>query len=395
MGGARVQQVRLPSGAATWTVIGGDGLSIDAAEEYLEYLRVSSSPNTVKSYARALALWWRWLQTTQVGWHDVGLSEFTGFVHWLRTGDDGTIVAFAPSAPKLSESTVAVRLQAVLSFYRYQALNGVPAAVALTQRIHRSSPQFRPLLEHVARRRGRPTQTVRVRAPRREIPPVFTPGQMTLIKDACADVDPSIGEYVGSVRDRLLFELLECSGMRLGEALGLLHGDWVTGRGDTPYVNIIPREHPHGQRVKSGLPRRIYVTDRVDRLYGEYLWQLCDAGADVDLGDMDRALVFVNVAGGEPFAPWKPGSVYSVVARLKRTLKHKVPAGWTPHWSRHTHAAALLLAGVPLHVVSRRLGHADVQTTMNLYGWVTDDDELRALADWQRLTATWERHIAA
>jgi hypothetical protein len=40
--------VRLPSGAATWTVIGGDGLWIEAAEEYLEYLRVSSSPNTVK-----------------------------------------------------------------------------------------------------------------------------------------------------------------------------------------------------------------------------------------------------------------------------------------------------------------------------------------------------------
>ena len=183
--------------------------------------------------------------------------------------------------------------------------------------------------------------------------------------------------------------------MRLGEALGLLHGDWVTGRGDTPYVNVIPREHPHGQRVKSGLPRRIYVTDRVDRLYGEYLWQLCDAGADVVLGDMDRALVFVNVAGGEPFAPWRPGSVYSLVARLKRTLKHKVPAGWTPHWFRHTHATALLLADVPLHVVSRRLGHADVQTTMNLYGWVSDDAALHALADWQHLTATWERRIAA
>ena len=144
--GARVQQVRLPSGAATWTVIGGDGLSIEAAEEYLEYLRVSSSPNTVKSYARALALWWRWLEMTQVGWRDVGLSEVTGFVHWLRMGEDGTIVAFAPSAPKLSESTVAVRLQAVLSFYRYQALNGVPAAVALTQRIHRSSPGSAVLL---------------------------------------------------------------------------------------------------------------------------------------------------------------------------------------------------------------------------------------------------------
>jgi integrase len=169
----------------------------------------------------------------------------------------------------------------------------------------------------------------------------------------------------------------------------------VTGRGDTPYVNVVPRVRPHGQRVKSGLPRRIYVTDRVDRLYGEYLWQLCDGGADVALGDMDSALVFVNLNGGERFAPWQPGSVYSLVDRLKRELKHNVPARWTPHWFRHTHATALLLAGVPLHVVSRRLGHADVQTTMNLYGWVTDDAELRAAADWQRLIANWEQRDAA
>ena len=218
---------------------------------------------------------------------------------------------------------------------------------------------------------------------------------MTLIKDACARLNVETREHVGSLRDRLLFELLECSGMRLGEALGLQHGDWVTGRGDTPYVNVVPRVHPHGQRVKSGLPRRVYVTDRVDRVYGEYLWQLCDAGADVALGDIDSALVVVNLNGGERFAPWQPGSVYSLVDRLKRELEHKVPARWTPHWFRHTHATALLLAGAPLHVVSRRLGHADVQTTMNLYGWVTDDAELRAAADWQRLIPNWEQRDAA
>ena len=34
------------------------------------------------------------------------------------------------------------------------------------------------------------------------------------------------------------------------------------------------------------------------------------------------------------------------------------PAGWTPHWFRHSHATALLLAGTPEWVVTRRLGHA-------------------------------------
>lgn len=42
-----------------------------------------------------------------------------------------------------------------------------------------------------------------------------------------------------------------------------------------------------------------------------------------------------------------------------------------------------------MHVVSRRLGHADVQTTMNTYAHVTEDAELRAVADWAKLTASW------
>ena len=34
-----------------------------------------------------------------------------------------------------------------------------------------------------------------------------------------------------------------------------------------------------------------------------------------------------------------------------------------------------------MRVVSRRLGHSDVQTTMNTYAHVTEDAELRAVAD--------------
>lgn len=37
----------------------------------------------------------------------------------------------------------------------------------------------------------------------------------------------------------------------------------------------------------------------------------------------------------------------------------------------------------------RRLGHADIQTTLNLYGWVTEDAELRALADWRSFCSGW------
>jgi integrase len=40
-------------------------------------------------------------------------------------------------------------------------------------------------------------------------------------------------------------------------------------------------------------------------------------------------------------------------------------------------------------VVSRRLGHAHVQTTLDLYGWVGEDEALRAAANWTTYTTGW------
>lgn len=226
---------------------------------------------------------------------------------------------------------------------------------------------------------------IRVRRPGRGVPPLLTPGQIARICDACAVWDLEVREWRGQLRDRLLWALLAETGLRLGEALGLQHRDWHAGCGSTAFIEVVPRDNPHGMRVKGGGYRRPYVSGELDSLYGEYVWQLCDAGADLAGGDLDEAFVFVNLAREPRFAPWRPESVYDLVGRLRRDLAGQVPAGWTPHWFRHSHATALLLAGVPVHVVSRRLGHADVQTTLNVYGHVTEDAELRAAAGWQVL----------
>ena len=100
--------------------------------------------------------------------------------------------------------------------------------------------------------------------------------------------------------------------------------------------------------------------------------------------------MFVNLRRGQWLAPMRPETVYDLVAALKRRLGSRTPAGWTPHWFRHSHASALLLSGAREHVVMRRLGHADIQTTINLYGWVSEDAELRALAGWHRFCGAAE-----
>ncbi|GAA4103063.1 hypothetical protein GCM10022248_90350 [Nonomuraea soli] len=40
--------------------------------------------------------------------------------------------------------------------------------------------------------------------------------------------------------------------------------------------------------------------------------------------------------------------------------------------------------GTPDWAVSRRLGHAHVQTTLDLYGWVSEDAALRTAANWKQ-----------
>lgn len=389
LGVCRVQRLALSGGGRTWTVVGRDHRLIGPAEEYLEYLRAQRvSPNTVKSYARALALWWEYLEQFELGWAGVTLEDFGGFLTWLRTGDGPAVVSIEPGRARFAESTIAVRLRAVLSCYTYHQLNGVDAGRELYRIIHGRAGSYKPLLEHIARRKGRRQAVIRVRRPRDLPPPTLTPGQIERICEACAQWDPDARQWRGSVRNRLLWSLLAESGLRLGEALGLQHRDWHTGCGDTPFIEVVPREHQHDVRAKSGY-RRLYVSDEVDRLYGEYLWLLCEAGADLATDDFDASLVFVNLDREPRFAPWKPDSVYDLVDRLSRQLAGQVPEGWTPHWFRHSHASALLLSGVPVHVVSRRLGHSDVQTTLNTYAHVTEDAELRAVADWAKLTAGW------
>jgi len=277
-----------------------------------------------------------------------------------------------------------------VSFYRFQHdVHGRGAALARASLRQVRRGRYRPMLAHLESRREGRASPLRLRAPAPGPPPVLTPAHVGAILEACACVEHERGEWRGSLRDRLLFATLAETGVRLGEALCLAHADWHVGRGDTPFIEVVPREHPHGQRTKGGRPRRIYVSDSLERLYSDYVWLLADSADAAGRVLEDDWFVFVNLQREPRFSAMRPESVYSLVRRLRCRLGDAVPAGFTPHWFRHTHATALLLAGVPEHVVMRRLGHADIQTTIDLYGWVTEDAELRAVAGWRGFCEGW------
>ena len=97
----RTQRVVLPDGERTWTVLDREHRVVEAVEEYLEYLRMlGRSPNTVKSYARALALWWQFLDVYGLAWDAVTIEDLGRFLGWLRSGDEPALASIErrPSA---------------------------------------------------------------------------------------------------------------------------------------------------------------------------------------------------------------------------------------------------------------------------------------------------------
>lgn len=174
---ASTQRVQV-QGGVTWTVVDGDGHVIGPVEEYLEFARQSEySPNTVRSYARSLALWSTHLEQHRRGWGAVVLADFGSFLQALRAGEVGSGVVSLRPARRVADATVAARVRPVMSFYRFHAAVGVKTASFLCEQAHARPGRYLPFLEHVARRQGRQRSRVRVRVQPREVP-VLTPGQV-------------------------------------------------------------------------------------------------------------------------------------------------------------------------------------------------------------------------
>ncbi|MGF1427040.1 tyrosine-type recombinase/integrase [Kitasatospora sp. LaBMicrA B282] len=373
---------------ATYVVLDRQWRVVEPVEVYLEYLRQEKySPNTVRLYAYGLAQWWSMLEDRGLDWRRVGVDDLASFVRRLRNrGSDPTVVALRPEKAAAS-STVDVSLTSVLSFYRHHAIvTGVPAARQFYEHVKGGSMEahrrYASFLGHLGG--GQDRRVIGRRRDPKAPPPFLTPKQVAVIKDDAGRFESGAG-WRGDLRLRLFWTLLEETGLRLAEALLLRHRDWQPGTGTTAFLEVQPLEDRRRRlRVKNQRYRRIYLSDELDDLYGEYLFLLVEQGLDVQ----DDLPVFVNLYRGEFGRPLRPETVYDWIDGFKK--RHPLlPGAWTPHWFRHSHATALLLAGVPEHVVQRRLGHSDIHTLLTTYAHVTEDAAMRAAADWKSLVARW------
>lgn len=164
------------------------------------------------------------------------------------------------------------------------------------------------------------------------------------------------------------FRLLAFSGMRKGEAFALTWNDFNFKKNEIRINKALSRGKNNRLYVKStktGDARTIKMDDNTMAILKE--WKKKQKQDYLKLGFntlQPKQLVFSNNKN-EYMQPTKTRKWILHVQN-----KHELGT-ITTHGLRHTHCSLLFEAGASLKEVQDRLGHTDVQTTMNIYAHVT------------------------
>ena len=343
-----VQTILLPdTGQTTWILLGNDYLPVEPVNLFLAYLRnCEKSPNTVKNYAHHCKLFWEFLTQKKLQWDAVNLDDLAGFINWLRRGKQVNVINIDDSVSNRTERTVNTIIAALSTFYSYHERLGNLKKIPMFKAFFNPNKRYKPILHHISKRMLEQRNVLKLKEPKR-LPQILTQEQVKQLIDAACNH-----------RDRFLIGLIDETGMRIGEALGLRHSDIISYDNQ---INIVKRlDNENGARVK-GEGRTLDVSRDLIVLYQNYLVY--------ELGDSLNDYVFVNLWDGRINQPMCYGSV----AALFRRLSKKVGFHANVHMLRHTHATELLRAGNDIKHVQVRLGHSNIYST-EIYLHLTKDD---------------------
>jgi integrase/recombinase XerD len=353
----KVQRAQIPdTNRFTWLVLDDNYLPIKPIDDFLVYCEnIERSPNTIKSYAHHLKLYWEYLIDANLDWTCANvLDKMADFVAWLRCPRDALF--FEEQEAIRRESTINAILSAVASFYQYHERVGAVPESSMYSLQNLPRRRYKHFLYHIAKSKPTLTRLVKLKEPQRS-PETLTPDQVKQLVDACK-----------RIRDKFLISLLYETGMRIGQALGLKHQDIQTWANA---IRIVPRvDNPNASRTKHIESYTIHVPTELMALYRDYLTD--------ELDEINSEYVFVNLWSGQIGQPMQ----YSSVAALFRRLSKKTGIRVHPHMLRHTHATELIRGGMDVVYVQKRLGHAQIQTTMR-YTHLTDNDLKEAYQEYE------------
>ena len=169
------------------------------------------------------------------------------------------------------------------------------------------------------------------------------------------------GENRHALRLRALIVVLWRGGLRVQEALALAERDLDPRRG-----SVLVREGKGGRRREIGM----------DTWGWEQLQPWLTARLDLPVGPL-----FCVIDGPTRGRPWSSAAVRVELRRL--ATQAGVRRRFAPHQLRHAHALELAREGVPLNIIQRQLGHANLGTT-SIYLQGIDTEEIIAAVHTRR-----------
>lgn len=187
---------------------------------------------------------------------------------------------------------------------------------------------------------------------------------------ACLDKNDHPEQYT-------LFRVLAFTGIRRGECLALTWGD-IDFDNSTMRINKTLTQGMGSEQIiqppKTVKGRR---TIQIDATTLQILrkWRLYQKQVYLRLGFntfKKGQLIFATSKNG-----YKP--LPQIGKWLNKIIKDNNLKKITVHGFRHSHASALFSAGASIKEVQERLGHEDVQTTMNIYTHVTEQQNKNAV----------------
>ena len=149
------------------------------------------------------------------------------------------------------------------------------------------------------------------------------------------------GDSAYGLRTRALIVLLWRAGLRISEALTLAESDLDAATG-----GVLVRQGKGGKRRRIGMDR--------------WAWQQLQPWLEHRVALPVGALVGV-IDGPTAGRPWSPTAARITLSALAVTagVRRRV----APHQLRHAHAVEMAREGVPLAVIQRQLGHANLGVT--------------------------------
>jgi site-specific recombinase XerD len=149
------------------------------------------------------------------------------------------------------------------------------------------------------------------------------------------------GNDIQGIRARGLIAVLWRAGLRIQEALDLSEGDLDAVRG-----SLLIRHGKGGKRRESGMD--------------DWGWEHVQAWS-VRRVALPVGPLFCTVRGPAPGRPWTASSARAQLRRL--AFDAGVRRRFAPHQLRHAHAIELAREGVPINIIQRQLGHANLGVT--------------------------------